>query len=149
MILNEVIAALASRFTTAVTPTLVFDVPSPNVVNNDSFIVVGSDGEDDDGATVDLVPSDLGPGTWHDENGDVVCSAWAAHGGTDLAGTRDTAAQLAEACVAAVRADRTLGGLLEGAGRATVSALRYRSVQTPKGAFCRFTFTVSYGHLNT
>lgn len=149
MILNDVIAALKTSFDAAVSPTEVHDVPSPNLVNLKRFVVIGSEGEDADGATVDLVPSTLGPGTWTDETGDIVCSAWSAAGGTDLAARRNEAAADAEACVAAVVADRTLGGLLEGAGRATVSALRYRSVQTPKGAFCRFSFTVSYGHLNT
>jgi len=149
VILNDVIAALSTRFTTAVDPTPVFDVPTPNVVNNAAFVVIGSEGEDADGATVALVPSSMGAGDWFDEAGEIVCSAWAQVGGTDLAGTRDTAAELAEACIAAVHADVTLGGLLVGAGEAQVSALRYRSMQTDKGAFCRFTFAVTYGHLST
>jgi hypothetical protein len=149
VILNDVIAALAARYTTAADPIPVFDVPTPNVVNNALFVAVGSNGEDEDGATVDLVPSDLGPGTWLDETGAVVCSAWSQAGGTDLEARRDEAASLAEACLAATRADRTLGGLLQGSGRAEVSGLSYRLVQTPKGPFCRFTWTVSYGHLSS
>jgi hypothetical protein len=148
MILNDVIAALDVLFTAAV-DVPVFDVPDPSVINNDRFIVIGSEGEDDDGATVDLTESTLGPGGWLDETGEVVCSVWAASGGTDLAARRNAAATLTEACVAAVRNDRELGGLLVGAGVAGVSSLRYRLVQTPQGAFCRFSFSVSYQNLNT
>jgi hypothetical protein len=147
VILLEVMDKLTVAYKAAVqTPVL---EPSPEVVNNKRFVVVGSEGEDDDGATVDLTPSEMGPGTWTDELGAVICSAWAQTGGTDKAKMRAAAGADAEACVAAVLADPTFGGLLVAGNRATVSAIRYRAMQTEKGAFARFSWTVSYGHLNT
>lgn len=146
MILNDVITTLAALFDAAVTAP-VYDTPDPTAVNNASWVSVSTEGEDDDGATVELTPSQLGPGTWFDEAGEVVCSAWSQSGGTDTATRRTEAAALALACVAAVRADDTLGGLLT-LHRAEVSALRYRAFQGSTGTLCRFSWTVSYRHLN-
>lgn len=149
MILDSVIAALVSAFDEAVTPT-VFDGPVPPAVNKGDFVLVGSTSEDgEDGASGDLILSDLGPGTWHDESGEVVCSAVSWSGGTDIAARRAAATQLATQCTTAVHADRTLGGLLTEPGLAQVSTFAYLVRQSAEGVFCRVTFTVTYSHLNT
>jgi hypothetical protein len=145
MILNDVIEALVTSFTAATDPTPVYDsIPD---LSKRAFVVVAADGEDNEGADVDFALSDLGPGTWLTEQGEITCSTWAQVGTTDIAGRRQAAADLAEQCVAAVRADRTLSGLLTGPGIATVSELRYSGFRTEHGTFCRFTFIVSYQHL--
>lgn len=150
MILNDVLAALTSMFEAAVAPVRVYDVPDPSAVNNAKWVAVGTEGDEDaDTATVDLTPSSLGPGTWIDESGEILCSAWAQAGGTDIDARRREAGELAEACVAAVRADDTLGGLLAVDRRAQVSSISYRPRQGKTGTLCTFTFTVSYQHLNT
>lgn len=150
MILNSVIAALVTAFRTAVSPTSVVDGPVPTSVNKSEYVLVGSTGDEgENGATVDLTLSDLGPGTWHDESGLVVCSAWSWSGGTDLAAKRATALQLATSCTAAVHMDRGLGGLLVAPGLAQTSDLGLLVQQTDKGGLCRVTFTVTYSHLNT
>lgn len=147
MILDQVITKLVTIFTTAGATT--YDGPVPTSVNKTDYVLVGSDAEDGDGAVVELIESDLGPGTWVDETGEVVCSAWSWSGGTNIAACRAAAEATAVACIAAIRADRTLGGLLTGPRLAEVSVLRYEPKQTSKGAICRFTFSVLYRHLNT
>lgn len=148
MILNAVVLALVDLFDTAVSAT-VYDGPVPTSVNESSFVLVGSTGDDDDGAFVETELSTLGDGTWIDEAGEVVCSAWSWSGGTDLAAHRVIAGGLAADCAAAVAADRTLGGLLVAPGLAQVSAFQYQPRQTTEGAICRFTFSVTYRHVNT
>lgn len=148
MILDDVILALVARFGTAVTAP-VYDGPVPAAVNKGDFVLVGSTGEDDDGGAVDLELSTLGPGTWLEEVGEVVCSCWSWSGGTDLPARRAAADALTAACVTAVATDRTLGGLLVAPGLAEVTAIRYQPRQTSEGAICRFTFSVLYRHVNT
>lgn len=147
MILGDVIARLVVLFDGAVTST-VFDGPIPEAVNHGRYVLVGSDGENDDGASAELEPSDLGPGTWWDERGEVTCSAWSHHGGADLAARRSEALADAEACLAAVHDDRSLGGLLITPG-ATTSGVFVSARQTTAGALVRVTFTVAYQALNT
>lgn len=147
MILNEAINYLGVLFTAAVRPIPVFDGPKPPAVNNQQFVVVGSAGDDDDGAVLDLTPSTLGPGDWLDESGEIICSAWSWSGDTDVASRRAEALAAAGACVAAVQADRTLGGLL--IDEATVGNLRYQAVQFKEGALVRASFSVTYLGLNT
>lgn len=149
MILDDVILALKSRFDTALSVD-VYDGPYPPAVNKGDFVLVGSSGEDGiDGAAVDLTLSDLGPGDWLDEAGEVVCSSWSWSGHPDIPARRAAAAGNAVACVQAVREDRTLGGLLVAPGLAEVSVLTYEPRQTAEGAICRFTFSVTYRHVNT
>lgn len=148
MILNSVILALVDLFDASVTAT-VYDGPVPSSVNKGEFVLVGSTGEDEDGAFVETELSTLGAGDWIEETGEVVCSAWSWSGGTDLTAKRVAAAALAADCAAAVAADRTLGGLLVAPGLAQVSAFQYQPRQTTDGAICRFTFSVTYRHVNT
>lgn len=147
MIIGEVISRLVS-LCGAATTSAVFDGPRPESANQPRYVLVGSDAEGDDGASADLEPSDTGPGTWWDERGEIVCSAWSHYGGTDLATCRSQALSDAEACLAAVHADRTLGGLLLRPG-ATTSGVTISSRQTPSGALVRVTFTVAYQALVT
>lgn len=147
MILGDVIARLVSLYDAAVT-TVVYDGPKPEAVNQSRYILVGSDGEGGDGASADLEPSDTGPGSWWDERGEITCSAWSHYGGTDLATCRAQALADAEACLAAVHADRSLNGLLNTPG-ATTSGVTISARQTPTGALVRVTFTVAYQALVT
>lgn len=147
MILGDVISRLVTLYGTAVT-SVVFDGPKPEAVNQPRYVLVGSDGEGDDGASADLEPSTTGPGTWWDERGEIVCSAWAQYGGTDLATCRSQALSDAEACLSVVHADRSLNGLLVTPG-ATTSGVSISARQTSTGALVRVTFTVAYQALVT
>lgn len=148
MILDDVIAALVARFDAAVTAT-VYDGPVPTAVNKGNFVLVGATGDEGDiGATVDQTLSTLGPGTWLEEVGEIVCSFWSWDGGTDVAARRTAALANANACAAAVHEDRQLGGLIVPPGIAEVSAFSYQAQQTNKGALCRITFSVTYRHTN-
>lgn len=148
MRLDDVIAALVARFTSAVSPTLVFDGPNDQAASSPAFVLVGSTGEDEDGATLDADWSPVGPGRWREEAGEVVCSAWAYSGGRDLPARRAIALGLATSCAESVHQDRSLGGILTGNG-AQVSRFRYQPRQTTEGAVVRVVFTVSYRTLLT
>lgn len=150
MILHEVINRIGVLCTAAVSPVRVFDGPNPPAVNLQRFVVVGSEGEEGDAASVTLEPSTLGPGTWLDESGEIVCSAWSWSGGNadKLPTHRSEALTDAAACVAAIQADRTLGGLLI-APAAVAGGLRYQPVQFDSGPLVRVSFTVAYQHVNT
>lgn len=149
MILPQVISALVSIFDNATSAT-VYDGPVPPAANKTDFVLVGSSAEEgEDGATVTQDLSDLGPGTWLAEGGEVICSFWSWSGGTDIAARRTAAAASATACADAVAADRSLGGLLTEPGIAQVSDFRYHAEQRAEGALCRFTFSVLYSHLHT
>lgn len=147
MILAEVIDRLVTVFDAAVAVD-VYDGPKPEAVNKPQFVVVGSSGDDEDGAAADLTPSDTGPGGWLDETGEIICSAWSWSGGTDVATRRSEALSLAESCLSALHADRTLGGLLVVPGAVT-STLRYEARQPESGAIVRVSFTVAYTALIT
>ena len=147
MILGDVITRLVTLYDAAVT-SVVFDGPRPDAASQSRYVLVGSDAEGDDGASADLEPSTLGPGTWWDERGEVVCSAWSHYGGADLVTCRSQALSDAKACLAAVHNDRTLNGLLLRPG-ATTSGVTISARQTTSGALVRVTFTVAYQALVT
>lgn len=147
MIVGDIIARLVTLYDAAVT-SVVFDGPKPEAVNQPRYVLVGSDGEGDDGITAELEPSTTGPGSWWDERGEIVCSAWSHYGGTDMETCRAQALADAEACLAAVHTDRSLGGLLNTPG-ATTSGVTVSARQTPSGALVRVTFTVAYQALVT
>lgn len=147
MILDSIIPYLVTMFDAAVASP-VFDGPKPVAVNHGEFVLVGSTGEEDDGARFEMAASDLGPGSWFDEFGEVVCSAWSWSGGTDIVARRAKALALASACVTAVHADRRLGGLCLEPG-AVVSDLSYQPRQSDTGAIVRVVFSVTYKALNT
>jgi hypothetical protein len=149
MILDTVIDRIGTLFAATVAPVQVFDGPKPPSVNSNRYVLVGSEGDETgDAATVSLEPSDLGPGTWLDESGEITCSAWSWSGGTDIAARRGEALDLAESCVTALQGDRTLTGLLIAPG-VVVSELRYLPVQFNTGPLVRVSFTVAYSHTNT
>lgn len=143
-VLGQVITALVSTFTTANPTATVIDGPRPSSDRPPLFILVGSTGDEDDDATTDDTLSDMGPGTWHDESGEVFCSAWAWTGDTDPAGVRASALAAYAACRDAVAADRTLGGILQLPGLAQVSNMRLRQ-SAEGGSLARVIFSVTYG----
>lgn len=141
-LVGSIVDHLVSLFTGAVAVPVI-DGPRPEAVQLPRYVLVGSDGESEVGASCDREPSSLGPGVWWDETGSVVCSAWSSYGGSDLPSRRAEALSDAEACVASVEADRTLGGLLLRPG-ATTGQVSVSAVQTASGALVRVTFTVGY-----
>jgi hypothetical protein len=147
MILNEVIAKLLTICDSATGSTRVYDSWAADLSGD--FVVVGSDGEDDDGASVEFAEAEMGPGGWVVEVGEVTVSTWAQSGDGDVAATRDASHALSESCVSAIRANRDLDGLIVGPGICEVTGLRYRALLTDAGGFCRYTFTVRYQHLLT
>lgn len=121
------------------------------------FVLIGTDGGDDgfgsafgdEASTIEQTESDLGGNGWRDEDGLIICAAWAWSGDTDLAPVRSTTSDIVLAIEAAVRADRTLGGVLILPGLATFTSARFQEAQTSKGALARALFTVSYRALIT
>ena len=149
MILPQVIEYLVTTFRT-VTAFPVFDGPVPAAANQPDAVLVGSAGDDDvDGIVVERPASDLGPGTWREEIGEILCSAWSWDGGDNMTARRSAAVAAAEACIAAVESDRSLGGLLTPPRLAEVLEVRYLPLQSPSGAIVRVIFTVTYRTLVT
>lgn len=147
MILDPAILWLLSTFRGA-TSWPVFDGPVPTSINHQQFVLVGSTGEEEDGATIDRPESNLGPGGWREEVGDIVCSAWSYSGGTDIATRRANAMSTTAALIAAVEADPSMGGLLTAPRRAEVLDVRYQPRQTDTGAIVRIIFSVTYRSLD-
>lgn len=151
-LLWDVQAALATVFAAAVTPTDVFSGPRPRTGSAPrTFLLIGADGGDtgvndglsDDGLRANQVPSPMG-NNWRDETGAILCAAWAWSGDTPLGPLRTDVQQLFDACAGALRADRTLDGVLGAAGIAQMSGIAIRETQTQKGPFVRAGFTVTY-----
>jgi hypothetical protein len=150
-------AALVTQFTAALAGHSTEVYPGPRVRNSGAkkFLLVGSDGGDtgfeatEDGMNADQVPSNLGPGTWQDEAGAIVCAAWAWSGNSTLTSVQTSARDVFDTCTAALRADRTLGGLLALPGLARLSSVGVREAQPKSGPFVRITFSVDYGALIT
>lgn len=134
----------------------VLDGPQSKKSLPKAYVLIGTDGGDtgsgengEDFGTVTQTLSDLGPGTWRDETGDVTCSAWAWTGSTSFAPLRVTVQAILDGVEASLRADPTLGGLLIPPGRAELGAIRLREDQTDNGARLRAVFSVAYRALLT
>jgi hypothetical protein len=140
---NSAVAYLVTLFGTATGKT-VYDGPRPASTAGTDFLLVGSAGDDDDAISVNQELAGLGPGSWQQESGEIVCSAWVLSGSTDLATSRAAAVADYEACRAAVGADRHLGGLLVAEALAQVSGLRLSQRQTKDGVIVRALFSVNY-----
>lgn len=151
MIINSVLAALVAKFDAATTVPI-FDGPDISALNKQAtgFVLVGSSGdEDEDAVVIDQALSNLGPGTWLEETGDIVCAAISWAGGKDIATRRAASLAVATACADAVQDDPTLNGVLIEPGRADVSALRLQQRAEETGVLVRVVFTVRYSALVT
>lgn len=150
--------ALVALCATAVPAgTTIFNGPAAKTTLPRSYVLVGSDGGDtgvgdgaglQDGGEAEQSEHPIGNG-FRQERGSVPCSAWAWDGGTDLAPHRVTVGGLIDPFVAAIEADRTLGGLLDPGWFAEVTGLRLREAQTSKGAIAGAVITVSYRALRS
>lgn len=147
---------LVTVFTAAMpTDVQVFDGPMTYTTPPKRFLLVGTDGGEDgggatdDGSTIRQELSDLGPGIWRSEAGEIVCAAWAWSGDTKFVPLRTAIAEITDACETAL-ADRTLAGILPHPSFGVeFGAVRFREEQTPNGAVARAVFTVSYSALLT
>lgn len=123
------------------------DVPvydAGELVGNDAraFVTVGAVGDEEE-ITASQEPSSMGNG-WFDVTLDVPFTVTAWDGGTDVDPVRSQAKALASACIAAIHADRTLGGLLTPPTTVAVSDLRLREGQTSTGVLVEAGFTVTH-----
>lgn len=118
----------------------VFDGPPVTANDSPSYFTVGY---------VDGVPagtaatSEAGGGFFNDEVGQVVSQLVVNSGGTDMSAARAQVFALYDALDASVKADRTLGGVLQGAA---TSALSYevQYVSNRQGLAVALIVTVSY-----
>lgn len=152
----DVRSALVDLFTETL-DVKVFDGPQSRAAVPKSYVLVGTDGGDtgqgEDGgdfATTSQELSPMGPGTWRDETGEIVCSLWVWGGSTTFAPLRASATAVLDSIELALRSDRTLGDLLApGGGYAELGSVRIREDQTENGARLRAVFTVSFRALLT
>lgn len=150
-VLPAVIAALVAAFD-AVIEAPVYDGPVILGDRPTSYIQVGSavngipgtGTATDESSSFSLELSDMGPGTWEQETGEIPCAAVAGTGDPDVVAARAVAFALFEQCRAALRADRTLGGVLPLNGLALIGAGSLSQLQTTEGAVASVSFTVPY-----
>lgn len=158
--LYAVQTALAAGFGSVLAGTAVeqFLGPRPRSGNApQQFLLIGADGGDtglndgltDDGLVATHEPSDLGPGTWQDETGTVVCAAWAWSGKQDFDPLRTQVQDMFNACAVWLLKNRDLNGLLQLPGLARVTGVRLRETPTSNGPFVRAVFPIAYSALIT
>jgi len=140
--LPAVQAALVALWTAALPDTPVYD-DDPNVGDLDYTYVLVGDDEDPDSETSSTFEqewADLGCSSKH-ERGAIPCVAVASTGDTDPIAVRTTAYQLLAACETALRANRTLGGLVM-----TSQLQRGASAagQATEGALAKVQFEITY-----
>lgn len=143
-VLDDVLAALLTIFQAAVgTSVPVYDgLPATSAVDLD-FVLVGDDG--------DPANSDQPAGTITQERveldgrvtevGDVTCCVISQTGDDDLPGRRASSRALMLAVETAIRADRTLGGVVT---RSNVADVTLWQARNERGSVVRRVFTVHY-----
>ena len=97
--------------------------------------------EDDDGGGYAIEP--IYDGTMLGETGSVVCQIVAQSGDTDISVHRSRVFAIADAFQAAVRADRTLGGVLSTDGTCTTE-VAVRGLQNQGGSAQSLVITANY-----
>lgn len=144
--LDDVLAALVTIFGTAVgTTASVYDGLPATSAADTAFVVVGDDGDPTSGDTpagtvtqARMLDRIDGRTT---ETGDVTCALICQTGDDDLPGLRSTSRGLMAQLEAAVRADRTLGGVVI---RSNVDTVDLWQIRNANGAAVRRVFTVHY-----
>lgn len=139
--LPGVITALVALFDSTL-DVPVYDGPTVTGDRPLSYVMVGS--AEDESASLTFELSTLGPGTWHDEAGEVVCTIASGSGGSDAATARATALALLEQIRDAITADRTLGGALPLNGLGLVGRASLTQMQTSEGVMALVSFAVPY-----
>lgn len=112
-VLDDVTTALVALFTAALPLVPVYnDDPVTNEADA-AFVLVGDDGdpESERESSFEQEWADLACSSRY-ERGSIPCSALASSGDTDPDATRSAAFALLAACESALRANRTLGGLV-------------------------------------
>lgn len=133
----------------------VFAGPRPKSANPKRYVLVGSDGGEtgvestEDGLTAEQTASALGPGTWRDETGSILCAVWAWSGNSSVTTDETDARVLFDACEDALAADRSLAGLLIAGGLAELASISVRESLLRSGPYVRISFGVNYGALIT
>lgn len=149
-------AGLLAAFTApaAAAPARLFDGQRKTGTAPKLYLIVGSDTDDpfeDPGVdVVDVLAATAeqewareGSGRWRTERGAVFSTIVAWSGGTVFAPLRAAAASLLKACELVLRADPSLGGVLEGPG-AELGEIRAWERRNAKGTAVGVVFSVTY-----
>lgn len=150
--LRDVRAALASIYGAAVPSGVqVFEGPRNRSATPKQYLLVGVNGIDEfeAGMRSQQVQSPLSGDSWREEAGEVDCTAVAWTGDESMTVIRSQVEAIVDACETAVRADRTLGGVLRLTGLAEVTRLDVREQRTDKGPFVEAVFSTSYSTVLT
>ena len=149
--LPGVITALVALFDAAL-DVPVFDGPIVTGDRPTGYLQVGSavngipgtGTSTDEQSTFNLELSDMGPGTWEQETGEIPCAAVAWSGDTEIVAARTAAFALFETCRAALKGDRTIGGALPLNGVGLIGAGSLSQLHTTEGVVASVSFTVPY-----
>ena len=137
---GDIVDALVALAGTVLPDVQVVDGTNTKLDLKTEAIVIGwSDGTS---ASVSSNRGDTGVGARADEDGAVACWLRASKGKVDLKARRDEAVAMLTAIEAALRADPTLGGVVDDAQLGdAIDGLWYA---TPDGSTCEITFSVRY-----
>ena len=129
----------------------VFDGPVARKTPPKTFVLVGTDGGESgtgeasaDGYETRQSWAALGSTGRRNEEGEIVCAAWAWSGSTDLTDVRTTVRDLTDQIEAALVADRQLGGVLPAGHGAELARFSLTERQREGGGYVRATLTVAY-----
>lgn len=144
--LDDVLTALVATFQAAVGTTVpVYDGLPATASADLAFVVVGDDGDPTGGDTAaGTVTQQRGVDRIDGrttETGDVTCALICQTGDDDLPGLRSTSRTLMAALETAIRADRTLGGVVI---RSNVDTVDLWQTRNANGSAVRRVFTVHY-----
>ena len=139
---GAVVDALVSLID-ATTVTHVFDGPPHTADTLDEYVIVGgTDDPDDDAGEVRQEWNGLGAGA-KQETGEVTCAVLVGTGDDVVKTARDRALVVLGEVETALRADKTLGGVIV-SGWCSLAEGRPSQRRNANGLYARVVFTVSY-----
>lgn len=140
--LDAVCLALVPLFQAAVPTVRVVDGPQANSEALDEWLFVGHDADDLSGGTEGAVATqEWMTSNVRREQGDVTSAVVVRSGSVDIPAVRARALSILADCETALRANRTLSGLVM---QAELTEHRYFPVVTQSGCKARVVFTVTY-----
>lgn len=139
---GAVVDALIVSIGTA-TGATVLDGPSNQTLTVDEYVVVGgTDDPDDDAGEIEQEWNGLGASA-KQETGEVTCAVLVGTGGDVVKTARDRALVLFGQIETAVRADKTLGGVIT-SGWCEMRSGRPSQRRNTNGLYARIVFTITY-----
>ncbi len=146
--IGDVVPALVSVFTTALSPVVVYSGPKPTADYAQEYLCVAFDPEGAEAVTTEQEISPMG-NRWVQEDGTVTCSITCWSGDDDFAALLVRADDLLDLADAALVANPTLGVLSSGNFARVLGRTSMTQTSDGTGSLVRLAFTVTYSSLLT